>query len=120
MGEVKSSTSPHLRYHVSNFKDVLTFDGKVLFCQAWRKSTVTQQHSQVIQNWVDAIVHLKDQQCRQSLIGESSDTSSSSEPSKFATFMTDLGKAFVSADMPLFKINNPEFPSKVYSYRFFR
>jgi hypothetical protein len=48
----------------------------------------------------------KDRPGRQSLIGESSATSSSSGPSKFATFVTDLCKTFVSADIPLFKINN--------------
>jgi hypothetical protein len=50
----------------------------------------------------------KDMQGKQSLIGESSATSSSSAPLKFATFATDLCKAFVSADITLFKINNLE------------
>jgi hypothetical protein len=97
---------------VSDFKDS---DGKVLFCYACGKSIVTQQHSQVTQNLsgsrhIATIAQLKqkDGPGRQSLIGESSATSSSSGPSKFATFATDLCKAFVSADIPLFKINNPE------------
>jgi hypothetical protein len=45
---------------------------------------------------------------KQSLIGKSSTTSSSSGPSKFATFVTDLCKVFVSTDIPLFKKNSPE------------
>jgi hypothetical protein len=51
---------------------------------------------------------LKNRKDRQSDIGGSSATSPSSEPSEFATFVTDLCKAFVSWDIPPFKINNPE------------
>jgi hypothetical protein len=89
-------------------------DGKILFCQACGKSIVAQQRSQVTQHLsgskhTAAIARLKqkDRPGKQSLIGESSAISSSSEPSKFSTSATDLLKAFVSADMPLFKINNP-------------
>jgi hypothetical protein len=112
---VKFSDSSHLRQHVSDFRDGFTSDGKVLFCQARGKSVVAQQRSQVTQhlsgsNHIAVIVRLKqkDRPGRQSLIGESSTTSSSSGPSKFATFATDLCKAFVSADLPLFKVNNHE------------
>jgi hypothetical protein len=94
---------------------VFTSDGKVLFCQACGKSIVTQQRSQVTQHLsgnkhIAAIARLKqkDMPGRQSLIGESSVTSFSSEPSKFATFTTDMCKALVSADIPLFKMNNLE------------
>jgi hypothetical protein len=115
MGKVKSSDSSHLRQYISDFKDVFTSDGKVLLRQACGKSVVAQQHSQVTQHLsgskhIAAIAQLKqkDSPCKQSLIGESSATSSSSGPSKFATFVKDLCKVFVSADIPLFKINNPE------------
>jgi hypothetical protein len=40
MGKVKSSDSSCLRQYVSDLKDVLTSDGKVLFCQACGKSIV--------------------------------------------------------------------------------
>jgi hypothetical protein len=96
MEKVKSSDSSRLRQYISDFKDVFTSDGKVLLRQACGKSIVAQQHSQVTQNLSG------------SLIGESSATSSSSGPSKFATFAKDLWKGFVSADITLFKINNPE------------
>jgi hypothetical protein len=62
---------------------------------------------------------LKDRPGRQSLVGESFATSSSLGPSKFAIFVTDLCKEFVSADIRFFKINDPEvkeFPCKVCSY----
>jgi hypothetical protein len=115
MGKVKSSDSSRLHQYVSDFKDVFTSDGKVLLCQACGKSVVAQQHSQVTQHLsgskhIAAIAQLKqkDSPGKQPLIGESSATSSSSGPSKFATFAKDLCKAFVSADIPLFKINNPE------------
>jgi hypothetical protein len=94
---------------------VFTSDGKVLFYQACGKSFVAQQRSQVTQHLsgsknIAAIARFKQKYRpgRQSLIGESSATISSSGPSKFAAFSTDLCKAFVSADIPLFKINNPE------------
>jgi hypothetical protein len=114
MGKVKSSDSSRLRQYVSDFKDVFTSGGKFLFCQACVKSIVSQQRSQVTQHLsgskhIAAIARLKQKYRpgRQSLIGESSATSSSG-PSKFVTFAIDLCKAFVSADIPLFKINNPE------------
>jgi hypothetical protein len=47
MRKVKSSDSSRLRQYVSDFKDVFTSDGKVLFCQACGKSVVAQQLSQV-------------------------------------------------------------------------
>jgi hypothetical protein len=115
MAEVKSSDSSRLHQYVSDFKDVFTSDGKVLFCQACGKSIVAQQCSQVTQHLsgskhiaATARLKQKDWPDRQSLIGESSATSSSSGPSKFATFATDLCKAFVSANITHFKINNPE------------
>jgi hypothetical protein len=81
---VKSSYSSRSRLFVSDFKDVFTSDGKVLFYQACGKSIVTQQRSQVTQHLngskhIAAIARLKqkDRPGRQSLIGESSATSSS-------------------------------------------
>jgi hypothetical protein len=75
----------------------------VLFCQACEKSVVACQHSQVTQHLsgrkhIAAIVVLKDCPDWQSLITKSSVTSSSVGTSKFASFGTDLCKAFVSAD----------------------
>jgi hypothetical protein len=94
---------------------VFTSDGKVLFCQVCGKSIVTQQCSQVTQHLsgskhIATIARLKqkDRPSRQSLNDGSSVTSSSSGPSKFATFVPDLCKAVVLADITLFKINNPE------------
>jgi hypothetical protein len=121
MGKVKSSASSHLHYYVSDFKDVFTSDGEVLFFQTCGKPIVTQQHYQVTQHLSGSkhtatTVHLKDWPGRQSLIGETSATSSSSGPSKFATFVTDLCKTFVSAYIPHFKINNPEFRNCLVKY----
>jgi hypothetical protein len=42
---VKSSDSSRLRQYVSDFKDVLTSDGKVLFCQACGKFIATKVFS---------------------------------------------------------------------------
>jgi hypothetical protein len=101
---------------------VFTSDGKVLFCKACGKSIVTQR-SQITQHssgtkYIAAIVRLKlkDRPGKQSLIGESSATSSSSGPFKFATSATDLCKAFQSADIPLFKINNREVRNLLQKY----
>jgi hypothetical protein len=47
MGKVKSNDSSRLRQYVSDFKDVFTSEGKVLFRQACGKSTVAQHRSQV-------------------------------------------------------------------------
>jgi hypothetical protein len=82
MEKIKSSASSCLCQYVSDFKDVFTSDGEVLFCQTCGKSIVKQQCSQVTQHLngskhIAAIVCLKDQPGRQSLISESSAASSS-------------------------------------------
>jgi hypothetical protein len=108
---------------LSDFRDVFTSDGKVLFCQACGKSIVAQQRSQVTQH-LNGSKHIaaiaqseqKDRSGKRSLIGESFATSSPSGPSEFATFVTDLCKAFVSAVIPLFKINNPKFRNFLLKY----
>jgi hypothetical protein len=115
MGNVKSVDSSRLRQYVSDLKDVFTSDDKVLFSQACGKSIVAQLLSQVARHLsgskhIATIAQLKqkDRPGKQSQIGESSATSSSSGPSKFVTFATNMCIAFVSADITLFKINNPE------------
>jgi hypothetical protein len=107
--------SSRFRQYVSDFEDVITSDGDILFCEACGKAIVAQQGSQVTQHLSGskhnaAVVSLRDRPRPywQSLMGDSSATSSSSGPSKTATFAEVLCKAFVSADIRLFKINNPE------------
>jgi hypothetical protein len=121
MGKMNSNASSHLCHYVSDFKAVFTSDGKVLCCQACGKSFVAQQPSQIIQHLCGSkhttvILCFKDQPGMQSLIAESSATCSSSEPSKFVTFATDLCEAFVSAATRLFKINNPEVSNFLLKY----
>jgi hypothetical protein len=113
MGTVKSSASCRLHQYISDFKDLFTSGGKVLFSQACGKSVVPQQRSLVAQiltesKHVAAHVHLRARPGRKYLVGDSTATSSSSGPSKLATFATDICKAFVSLDITLFEINNPE------------
>jgi hypothetical protein len=113
MVKVKSGDSSRLLQLVSDFKDAFTSDGKIIFCQACGKYIVAQQHSHVKQHLsgskhIAAIVHLKYRPGKQCVIGESSAAISSSEHSKFASLETDLCKAFVAAEIQLFKINNPE------------
>jgi hypothetical protein len=97
MGKLKSTKSFRLRQYVSDFKDVFTSDGKVLFCKACGKSIVAQQRSQITQHssgtkYIAATdrLKLKDRPGKQSLIGRSSATSSSSGPFKFATSATSV------------------------------
>jgi hypothetical protein len=91
MGKVRSSASSHLHQYVSEFKDVFTSYGKVLFCQAHGKSIVAQQPSQLTQRFggikhIALTVSLKDGSYRQSPIDKSSTTSSSLGPYKFFHF----------------------------------
>jgi hypothetical protein len=48
--KIKSSSSSHFCHYVSEFKGVLTSDGKILFCQACVQSTVMQEYSQITQH----------------------------------------------------------------------
>jgi hypothetical protein len=98
MGKFKSSTTSGLLVlvvYVSDFKDVFTPDGEVLFCQTCAKSVVAQQRSEVTQHLsgskhIAAVGRLNYLPGRQSVIGESSATSCSSGPSKFTTFVTSV------------------------------
>jgi hypothetical protein len=112
MGKFKSSAGSCLCQHVSDFRDVFISGCKVIFCQACGKSIVKQQCPQVTQQLSGSklnatIVCLKDRPGRQSLIGESSATSSSSGPSKFATFVTSV-QSICACRHTTFKINNSE------------
>jgi hypothetical protein len=92
---------------LSDFRDVLTSDGKVLFCQTCGKSIVTQQRSQVTQH-LNGSKHIaaiaqseqKDRPGKRSLIGESFATSSHSGPSEFATFVTSVQSICVCSHTP--------------------
>jgi hypothetical protein len=93
-------------------KNELTFDFIILFLWVCGKRIVAQHSPRVTQllsenKCIAAAVRLKDRTRRQSLMRDTSATSSL-KPSKFATYVTDFCKVFVSADITLFKIKNSE------------
>jgi hypothetical protein len=47
MGKMQSSDTSHFCHYVTDFKDVFTSDGIVLFCQACGKPVVAQYRSEV-------------------------------------------------------------------------
>ena len=60
---------------------------------------------------------LRNQPTRQILLSESfASSSSSSEPSQFVKYSTDMCNAFISADIPLSKISNPIFRGFLQKY----
>jgi hypothetical protein len=75
--------------YVSDCKDVFTSGSKDLFCRHVENLLL---HKNICKP-IAAVACLKGWPDRQSLIGESSATSFSSGPSKFATFATDLCKS---------------------------
>jgi hypothetical protein len=103
---VKFKVSSHLYLYVSEVKVIVTSHGKVLFWQAGGKCIVAQQPSQVTLHLSGSYrtAALKVWPGRQYLVDESS----SSGPTKLATFATDICKECLYVDMSLYKIHNPE------------
>jgi hypothetical protein len=99
----------HLPQYVSEIKDVLTSDGKVLLFQACgcllSHNSVLKRIFQWRQAYRFAVVGLRNRPGRQPLIGESSATRFGSY--KFSTFAIDQCKAFVWLHVT-FKINSFE------------
>jgi hypothetical protein len=102
-----------LLQYVSDYKDVFTSDGKVLFCQVYGKFVVIQQCFQVTQHvsgskHIASVVRLKVRPGRQSLICESLLLQVFIQDLPNMPLLRHLCKAFVSADVPLFTTNNPK------------
>lgn len=109
MPKIKASVSSRLQKFCDEYKDVFSTDGKVLFCQPCGKSVAADQRSQITQH-LESKKHIAAASRlskRQAFIGQPI-ASSSGEPSKLSAFSMDLCRAFVSADIPLFKLKNPE------------
>jgi hypothetical protein len=123
---VKTSGSSCLCLRVNEFKEVFTAGGKFSVVRHVEKSIEAQQRSLFTQylsesKHIPIVVSLKGPTGRQFFIGESSATNYSSGLSLFGSFTTGLFKAFVSADISLFKRKNHEvtnFVSKVHSDKY--
>ena len=109
MPKSKTSTSCRLQQYVLEFKDTFTSDGKILYCQPCGKAIKVEQRSQVTQHLsgnkhkVAALRQAK----KQPLISEPV-PSASIQPCRFSVYCEDLCRAFVSADIPISKVNEPQ------------
>jgi hypothetical protein len=112
MGTAKSRAICRLHCYVSELKAVFIHDGRVLFCQACRKSGVSQQLSQVTQHvggikHVANVVVLKFRLGGRSLICESSDVSFVQNLPNLLLLDRRM-QGIMVAYMPLNNISNPE------------
>lgn len=113
MPKDKRSSSNILHKYVSENGAVFKTDGKILFCNVCLKGVAFERKSQVDQ-------HLKSQK-HKSIVDKNAEKLSqpliSNHESKLNQFNMDLCQAFICADIPLFKLNNPElkkFFQKIY------
>lgn len=110
MPKIKVNVSHRLRQYVQEFKDTFSTDGKILYCQPCGKSIKADQRSQVTQHLSGNkhIIAASRSASKQVLLSETGPSSSHSQPSKSREFYSDICKTFISADIPLFKLNNKE------------
>ena len=118
MPKEKKSTAARLRGYVKEFGNVFCVDGSLLFCTACSKTVATERKSQVQQHMKSA-KHIaksqrksaKQQSFSQSISMQnegcvSLGSSRSSLPDEFSL---ELCKALISADIPLYAVQNATF-----------
>lgn len=109
MPKIKPSVSVHLKQLVSEFGDnVFSTDGSILYCKlcetkvaAERRFTVTQHIGR--EKHVRALQRVSSKAATQRLLPSVASTSG-----KSSQFSKELCDVFVSANIPLFKLNNPK------------
>ncbi|PSN35166.1 hypothetical protein C0J52_23486 [Blattella germanica] len=110
MPKIKPSIHSRLQQYVAEFTGIFTSNGKTLFCEKCGKSVNTDQRSQVLQHLAgskDKIATSRATSTRQVLLGERA-SSSHTPVSKSSVYYADLCKAFLSPDIPLYKLKSPE------------
>lgn len=110
MPKIKPSIHSRLQQYVAEFSGIFTSNGKTLFCQKCGKSVNADQRSQVLQHLAGSkhkIAASRATSTRQVLLGETA-SSSHTPVSKSSEYYADLCKAFLSSDIPLYKLKSPE------------
>lgn len=110
MPKIKHSIHSRLQQYVAEFSGMFTSNGKTLFCQKCGKSVNADQRSQVLQHLAGSkhkIAASRATSTRQVLLGETA-SSSHTPVSKSSEYYADLCKAFLSSDIPLYKLKSPE------------
>ncbi|XP_055902175.1 uncharacterized protein LOC129938564 [Eupeodes corollae] len=111
MPKGKTSVSAVLKKYVSDNPQIFTSDGKILFCKICSKGVSYDKKFQVDQ-------HLKSM--RHTELSTLSNSTNSQQLLSFRTtqnnFNMDLCEAFVAADIPLSKLNNPSLRKFLFEY----
>lgn len=104
MPKIKATLSSNLNKYVSEHPSVFQTDGVVLFCKICNKAVGCERKFQVDQ-------HLKSTKHKE-LHGRRSEKTqpliTTSVAAGLSKFSMDLCEAFISADIPLYKLNNPK------------
>ena len=125
MPKEKSSTAARLRGYVKEFGNVFCVDGSLLFCTACSKTVATERKSQVQQHMKSAkhIANSQRKSAKQqsfsqsiSIQNEGCVSLGSSRSSLPDEFSLELCKALISADIPLYAVQNATFRSFLEKY----
>jgi hypothetical protein len=108
MPKVASSINNKVAAYLKEFQnETFQSDGKVLYCKCCEKSVSIAQRFQVSQH-ISTTKHKQNKErqnkFKQQFLTSSPSTSSDDNSS---TFYTDLCRAFIRADIPIFKLKNP-------------
>jgi hypothetical protein len=99
----RKSTSVKLKSYVTDFpNEGLSTDGKVIFCNVCQ-TTVSSSQRFLVQQHIATAKH----QARNKTRKEKQLFLSDMHPDKREEFNKDLCRAFIGADIPLYKLNNP-------------
>lgn len=106
MGKTAKKTKERVSQYLREFpNETFRSDGDILYCTCCDKAVSTSQRFQVTQH-IRTVSHNSNKE-RKSKVKQSFITPSTSSEKSKSTFNTDLCRAFVQADIPLSKVNNP-------------
>lgn len=106
MGKVARKNKERVLKYLREFpNETFRGDGEMLYCSCCDKAVSTTQRFQVTQH-IGTGSHKSNKE-KKSNLKQSFITPSTSCGDSKSTFYTDLCRAFVQADIPLSKINNP-------------
>ena len=115
--KVKCSESARLQQYVKEFKSIFSYHGHILYCQLCGKSMkIIDCKLCNICSSTNMLQHLHVLLRNKCFKAKQDTPSSHSGPTKCREIYYDLYRAFISADIPLHKVNSPELRNFLVKY----